>query len=239
MGQRGPLARSDDDDLGRPLDRRPIGGRPDRADDPDLLALGRGAHPHPVDGPPRAAARLADSARALAIYGRDGRARLHRVQRPLLRRRASNERPQSVDHPGRDTGAGAHRRAAFSGRPVHRAAGARRLDDHGRRRGDRRSGRAQPAHGVRVQRRRRDDVHRRGSLRRLYDRVARAAKGFGLEPARRHGAGGFRHLRAADDLGDRRRADSSGRPRRDTRRSSMSRSARPSSRRSCSCAGSS
>ena len=185
MGQPDPAPGSHDPDLGRPLDRRPSGGRPDRADDPDLPALGGGARSHPLNRPPGAAARLAGSARALAIYGRDGRARLHRVQRALLCRGASNERAQSVDHPGRDPGAGVDRRAALPGRPVHRAAGARRLDDHGRRRGDRRSGRPQPARGAGVQWRRRDDVHRRGSLCRLYDRVARAAPGLGLEPARR------------------------------------------------------
>ena len=148
MGQPDPAPGSHNPDLGRPLDRRPIGGRPDRTDDPDLPALGDSAHPHPLDRPARAAAGLAGSARALAIYGGDGRARLHRVQRAVLCRRASNERAQSVDHPGRDPGAGADRSTAFPRRPVHRAAGARRLDDHGRRCRDRRSGRPQPARGA-------------------------------------------------------------------------------------------
>ena len=40
LGQPDPAARSDHADLGGPLDRRPTGRRPDRADDADLPALG-------------------------------------------------------------------------------------------------------------------------------------------------------------------------------------------------------
>ena len=238
LGQPDLAARSHDPDLGRTFDRRPIGRRPDRTDDPDHLAVGPGAGSDPDRRAPHAAAGLANSARSLAIYGRDGRARLHRVQRALLRRRASHQRAQSVHYPGRHAGAGADRRAPVSGRTVLRAAGAWRIDDHARRRGDRRPGRPGAARRAGVQRGRRHDIHSGRPLCGVHDRVARAAAGFRLEPARRHGGRCVRDVRAADDLGDRHRADSSGRPRRGSLRSSMWPSARRSSRRSSSCAAS-
>ena len=168
-----------------------------------------------------------------------GRARLHRLRRALLCRRAPHQRAQPLDHPGRDPGARPARRPLFLGLKFTGAAGARRLRHHARRRRDRRSGRSGPAHGARLQHRRRHDGGRGRSLRRLYDRPSPAAAGLGPQHAGRHGVRRLRHLGPADDLGDRlgrlRLADRG----RTTARSPMWRSVRRSRRRCFSCAGSS
>ena len=50
----------------------------------------------------------------MAVRRADGRARLHRLQRAVLRRRPSHQRAQSVDHPGRHSRLRADRRAVRS-----------------------------------------------------------------------------------------------------------------------------
>ena len=73
LGEPDPSARRHDADLGRPFDRRPVGGRPDRADDADPPAVGGGAHSHSHHRPPFAAAGLAGVARALGLSRHHGR----------------------------------------------------------------------------------------------------------------------------------------------------------------------
>ena len=134
LGQPDPAARPDHADLGGPFDRRASGGRPDRPDDLDLHALGGRARADPRRRAAGAAPRLAGAARPLALSDGDGHGRLHRLRRALLCRRASHQRAQPFDHPGRNPGARPARRAAVPRPQVHRASGARRLRHHARRR---------------------------------------------------------------------------------------------------------
>src|SRR5271154_3212367 len=76
LGEPDPAARSDHADLGRPLDRRPVGCRPDRTDDSYLPALGSGADSHSDRRPPFAPAGLANPTRALGLSHGDGNGRI-------------------------------------------------------------------------------------------------------------------------------------------------------------------
>ena len=173
VGQSDPAARAHRADLGRPCGRRPARRRPDRAHDAHDRALGARARADHVGGARHAAPRSRDPASALAVRRRHGRARLHGLQRPVLRRRAFDGRAQHVDHSGRDPRARPDRRPPRFRGAHNRDAGAGHAGDHDRRRRDRRARRMVASCDVRVQPGRLADAARLRLLRLLHVGPAR------------------------------------------------------------------